>query len=131
MSGAARPLELVVLAGSFGVCRLGPESALPSWVDDGEFWTVSRTMDELSLVCEERLIPSGVASERGYACLKLLGPFDFTEVGIVAGVTGALAEQEISVFVISTFDTDYVLVRGNLLPDAIDALREAGYAVHF
>ena len=131
MPEARRPLEIIVLGGRFGVCRFGPDKLLPSWIDGGEFWSVSRTVDELSIVCEERLIPAGVESETGYACLKLLGPFDFSEIGIVAGVTQALAAREISVFVISTFDTDYLMAREEMLPDVIDALREAGYTVHF
>jgi len=123
--------ELVVLRDSFGVCRFGAKALVPGWVDHGSFWSVTRTPDELSIVCAEIHIPSGVQAERGFSCLKVLGPLDFSTVGVLATLTAALAASGISLLTISTFETDYILVRQTDLPDAIDALREAGHVVQF
>ena len=131
MSDPARSYELLVLPESFGICRFPPTALLPSWVDHGKFWTVSRSPDELSIVCEEEGIPSSVHSETGFACLKVISPLDFSAVGVIADLSGALAASGISILTISTFDTDYVLVRQTDLPDAIDSLREAGHVVQF
>ncbi len=131
MNDPVRSQELVVLPRNYGVCKFGAAALLPAWVDGGEFWSVSRTPDELSIVCEERLIPAGVHSETGFSCLKVIGPLGFESVGVIASLTSALAASGISVFAISTFDTDYLLVRQTALPDAIDALREGGHVVQF
>ena len=106
MNDPARVYELVVLKDNFAVCRFPPGALVPGWVDSGGFWTVTRTADELSIVCEERHVPSGVQAEKGFSCLKVVGPLDFSVV-------------------------DYLLVRQTHLPDAIDALRESGHVVQF
>ncbi len=131
MHEPVRSCELVVVGGRYAICRFGPKALVPSWVDHGGFWSVSRTADELSIVCEEDLTPRGMHAERGFSCLKALGPFDWSEVGVLATLTGALAASGISMFAISTFDTDYIFVKEEILPDAIDALREAGHVVQF
>ena len=131
MNDPARSLELVVLQRNYGICKFGAKALVPAWVDGGDFWSVSRTPEELSIVCEERLIPAGVHSEGGFSCLKVIGPFEFSVVGVIASLTTVLAASGISLFVISTFDTDYLLVREVSLPDAIDALRESGHVVQF
>jgi hypothetical protein len=127
----ARAYELVVLKHKFGVCRFGPKALVPGWVDHGNFWSVSRTPDELSIVCGEEHIPSGVQAEKGFSCLKVIGPLDFDAIGVIADITRVLAVSGISLLAVSTYDTDYFLVREAHLPDAIDALRESGHLVHF
>ena len=117
------------MGGRYAICRLGPKALVPSWVDHGRFWSVSRTADELSIICEEDLTPAGTQADRGFLGLKVLGPFDLSEVGVWARLTGALAAKGISMLAISTFDTDYIFVKEEVLPDAIDALREAGHVV--
>ena len=131
MNDAVRSYELVVLEGDYAVCKFGSTALLPAWVDGGNFWSVSRTPEELSIVCEQRLIPAGVQAESGFSCLKVVGPLEFSTVGVLATLTAALAASGISVFAVSTFDTDYLLVRQTSLPDAIDALRESGHIVQF
>lgn len=131
VTGSPRSYELVVLQETFGICRFGPKALVPAWVDHGSFWSVARSPDELSIVCGEDHLPSGVHAERGYSCLKVVGPLEFTAVGVIAALTTALAAAGISLFAISTFDTDYILVPQTFLPDAIDALREAGHVVQF
>ena len=131
MSATARSVELVVLKGDFAVCRLEPEASVPAWAEQEGFSSISRSVEELSIVCREDLGPAEVEAERGLSCLRVLGPLQFSAVGVLASLSAALAAAGISLFAISTYDTDYLLVRRLELPDAIDALRESGHAVHF
>ncbi len=123
------PLRLSVLDERLAVCRLDAASDIPSWAASNGFTTFTRTKDELSVVCSEGDIPEGVACEKGWRILELEGPLDFSLIGILAGITGILAEEDVSVFVISTYDTDYVLVREEALERATSALRRSGHEV--
>lgn len=109
--------------------RLAADSPLPLWATDAEFFSVTRTSDELSIVCSADQIPSGLASETGWRVLKVTGPFALSEVGVLAALSAPLAEAEVSLFAISTFDTDYLLVSEKQLDAAIAALRAAGHRV--
>jgi len=102
---------------------------VPDWAIAGGFFSVTRTGDELSVVCPEEVVPEGVRSEGGWRTLMLEGPFDFSEVGVIASVVAPMAEAEVGIFVISTFDTDYVLVKEVQLQSAAAALRERGHRV--
>jgi hypothetical protein len=129
MSESHRRFELTVLKGSFAMVRLAADSPLPLWATDAEFFSVTRTSDELSIVCSADQIPSGLASETGWRVLKVTGPFALSEVGVLAALSAPLAEAEVSLFAISTFDTDYLLVSEKQLDAAIAALRAAGHRV--
>lgn len=122
-----RQLTLVVLTDLYAVCRLEKDVPVPAWTSSGEFFSVTRTADELSIVCPENLVPDGVRCERGWQCLRVAGTIDFSLVGVVAALVTPLAEAGISVFVISTFDTDYLLVKKTDLARATAALRAAGH----
>lgn len=102
---------------------------VPGWVMGAPFFSVTRTQDELSIVCPEEYVPGGVSQERGWRALKLEGPFDLSIVGILSSVAAPLAEAGASIFAVSTFDTDYALVREGQLDLAVDTLREAGHMV--
>jgi hypothetical protein len=118
-------LKLRVLPEVLAVCRLAPDAALPDWIDTSAgFLTISRTPDELSLVCDRERVPEGVRAERGWRAFKVEGPLDFALTGILAALAGPLADAGISIFAISTFDTDYLLVRESTLGQAIAVLRE-------
>jgi hypothetical protein len=123
------PLVLSVLPGRFAVCRLHAEAAVPAWAEGGNFFSATRTREELSIVCEEAAVPEGVKAERGWAALKLHGPIPFGTTGVLSSLTAPLAEAGISLFALSTFDTDYVLVRAGDLDAGVKALREAGHTV--
>ena len=123
-----RRLALRVLTGRFAVARLEPEAAVPDWAG-GEVTCIARTPKELSIVCAEDQIPDSVRSNRPWRCLEVAGPLDFSEIGILSSLTATLAEAGISVFVFSTFDTDYLLVRDDKLAPAMASLEEAGYQV--
>jgi hypothetical protein len=114
-------LTLVTLPGRYAVCRLAADATVPAWAR-GEFVSITRTSDELSIICEERGVPDDVRAERGWSCMKVLGPIPFETVGVAAAITAPLAEAGISVLILGTFDTDYVLVKEEKLERALAAL---------
>jgi hypothetical protein len=125
-------LTLSVLSDRLAVCRLAPllpGQSIPIWTCSGEFFSVTQTEDELSVVCDEDVVPEGVTSEPGWRCLKAHGPFEFSMVGVLASLTGPLAEAGISIFALSTYDTDYLLVKGADLERSIEVLTERGHTV--
>ena len=122
-------LRLLHVPGSFAVCKLAVESPIPSWATTGSFFSVTRTADELSIVCSQDVVPEGIVCERGWRCLRVAGSMPFTCVGVLASLTTAVAKAGVGVFAFSTFDTDYLLVKADDLQKAIAALREAGHDV--
>jgi hypothetical protein len=122
--------KLVLLEEIFCICRLDPQRDLPRWaLQDNSFFSVTKTRDELSVVCPERCVPPGVRHEEDFRCLKIEGPLDFSLVGVLAPIANLLAGVQISIFTISTYDTDYIMVRQSSLDGAVGALASAGYAV--
>jgi hypothetical protein len=119
-------MRLTLLPPRFAVCRLPASAAIPSW-PSGAFVSISRTAEELSIVCEEASVPADALAERGWRCLKLEGPIPFATIGVAAALTKALADARISVFFVSTYDTDYVLVPAASLEPALAALRAAAF----
>ncbi|KJF67340.1 ACT domain-containing protein [Rhizobium nepotum] len=122
-------VKLRVLDGAYGVARLQASDAIPAWADGGGFVSISRTDDELSIVCREDRIPRDVRSDAGWSCLQLQGPFAFDETGIVLSVIEPLSTNEIGIFVVSTFDGDHLLVKSNDLEKALDLLANAGHSL--
>ena len=128
-SGSVLRLELKVLDGRMAVCRLSPDSGVPGWATAAGFFSVTRTVDELCVVCPEGDVPEGVRSEGGWRVLALRGPFEFSAVGVLASVAAPLAGAGVSIFALSTYDTDYVLVKEEGLDVAVSALRGRGHQV--
>lgn len=117
-----------VMPGMWAVVRLDATDAVPRWaLDTTDFVSITRTSDELSIVCPETAAPHDVRSERGWGILKLHGPFPFALVGVMASFATPLAAAGVSIFGISTFDTDYVLVKTAQLSAACQALIAAGH----
>lgn len=114
---------------SLSIVRLPPGSAMPAWVEPDSWHSVTRTADECSVVCESRLVPAGVSRVGPWRGLKVAGPLDFDLVGVLHRLAGPLAAAGISIFVVSTYDTDYVLVRGEALDHAVTRLEESGVVV--
>lgn len=108
------------------VCRLAPGAELPPWSQRGTFRSITCTSEELSIVCEESFVPEGLQAERGWRGFKISGPLDFALTGILLTIAEPLGKAGISLFAISTFDTDYVLVKAGNLAKARTALEEAG-----
>lgn len=113
----------------YAVARLGAGDPVPDWAMRGAWFSVTRTADELSILCAEANVPHDAIAARGWRCLALRGPFAFTEIGIAAAFTAVLAKAGVSVLVVSTYDTDYLFVPSDQLDRAIDALVAAGHRV--
>lgn len=126
MSG--HPLTLDLLDGAYAVCRLDAGEPPPEWAA-GPFVSVTRTAAELSVVCPEEVVPPGVRAEGGWRCLRVRGPLGFGMTGVLAGLASPLAASGVSIFVVSTYDTDYLLVQQRDLGRAGDALARAGHSV--
>jgi uncharacterized protein len=122
-------ITLSIFEGSFAVCRLGARAEIPGWALGEPFFSITRTPDELSIVCLERSVPRGEVCEKGWRCLKVHGPLDFSLTGVMASLAAPLAEAAISIFTVSTFDTDYLLVKEKDFERAILALTSAGHVI--
>jgi hypothetical protein len=115
-------LKFRVLGGSLAVCRLAAKADIPEWVQNCEFHCVTRTAEELSIVCSGETVPQDVIAERDWIALKLEGPFPLSMTGVLASFLQPLAEAKIPIFALSTFDTDYVLIKQPHLERAVAAL---------
>jgi hypothetical protein len=122
-------MNLKLLEKEFAVCRLSPEAIIPNWALPSSFLSISRTSTELSIVCEENLVPLDVKTEAGWKVLRVEGTLDFSLTGILASILNPLAQAKISIFAVSTFDTDYVLVKIDNLEEACLALRSNGIKI--
>ena len=123
-----RSLTLSVLPDPLAICRLPADAPIPDWAR-GEFVSITRTRDELSIVCAQENVPHGTECERDWRALRVVGQLDFALTGVLVALAAPLAEAGISIFAISTFDTDYVLVKTCDLENAIRVLREAGHQI--
>lgn len=122
-------LSLELTPDFLAVAKLRPTDSIPAWAARGAFSSISRTADELSIVCKQIDIPSGIRSEPDWRAFKVDGPLDFGLTGILTSIAQPLSGAGISIFAISTFDTDYVLVKQMNLEKAIDALKAAGHSI--
>lgn len=122
-------LTMKLLKEKYGVCRLGKTQLIPEWAQNSDFFSITRTSDELSIVCIEESIPNNVKCEKDWRILKIEGPLDFSLIGILASVSKILAQKGISIFAISTYDTDYILVKNKDIDNAIQSLIKERYEV--
>ena len=123
-----KSLCLTALPGEFSVWRLAADEPLPS-LERGNFLSMTRTNDELSIVSPSTDVPSGSPVEDGWRCLRVEGPLAFEMTGVLAELSAPLARAEIPIFVVSTYDTDYLLVKATDLERASVTLRGAGFVV--
>ena len=133
-----RGLALEVIPGLYAVCRLEPAAPLPEWAagatgapagGGGFFLSLTRTDAELSVVCAQDAVPPSVRAEREWRCLRVKGPLGFGMTGVLASLAEPLASSGVSIFVVSTFDTDYLMVQQRDLDRAVHALERAGHRV--
>lgn len=124
-----RQLLIVVLEGECAVCRLPAEAPFPDWAINERLVSITRTPDELSIVCPSAVVPEEIQCERNWRCLRVAGSLPFTEVGILASLAVPLANAGIGIFAISTFETDYLFVKCSDFEKAMAALRASGHIV--
>lgn len=122
-------LDLILLPSTFAVCKLPADAPIPGWAADGTLSSITRTADELSIVCEELRVPQGVKCELQWKCFRVAGSMPFSMVGVLAALVQPLADVGISMFAVSTFDTDYVFVKADDLEKAQRVLKEAGHSI--
>lgn len=120
-------MQLSILPTIFAVCRLEPNSPLPQWINKKYFYSITHTPVELSIVCVDEGLPADVKKERNWKVIQVLGPLDFSLTGILASLANPLAAAKVSIFAISTFDTDYMLVQEEKLGLARECLEAAGF----
>ena len=124
---ASPKLVLSVLSETFTIHKLSPDASIPEEILKSNNYSVIKTENELSVVWSELIEVQSLQSSKGWKCIKMKGPLDFNLTGILAGISDILAKANISIFAISTFDTDYILVRTQDLSSARTKLRQAGY----
>ena len=120
-------LVLSVLFETFTIHKLSRDASIPEAILKSNYYSISKTKNELSLICSDVIEVQSLQSSKGWKCIKVTGPLDFNLTGILAGISDILSKENISIFAISTFDTDYILVRTQDLTSARTALRLAGY----
>jgi len=111
----------------YAIVHLAPGAVVPDWVMKGEFTSITRTGDELSIVCPTENLPTDVSSQHHWICLKLEGPFPFSQTGVLLSFIEPLSSNGIPIFAISTYDTDYVLIQEEFAGMALDSLQHAGH----
>jgi uncharacterized protein len=123
-------ITIDVLPGSYAVSQCDASAAIPHWADGPGFVSIGRTTEELSIVCLADRVPDHVTTEGDWRCMMFRGPFAFDQTGILAAVAQPLAQARIGIFAVSTFNTDYLMVKAVNLAAAVDALRAVGHVVN-
>jgi hypothetical protein len=124
-------LTLIILRETFAICRLDKDAPIPDWAFQGGLSSVTRTKGELSIVSPLINVPRGILCNQGWSCLKIKGPLDLSSTGIISSIAKTLEKEGISLFIISTYDTDYVMVKEKDLEKAVFALTEAGQRIEW
>jgi hypothetical protein len=127
----APQLTLGILRETFAICRLDKDAPIPDWAYQGNLFSVTRTKDELSIVCPQINVPKGIICNQGWSCLKVEGAWDLSLTGIISSIATTLEEEGISLFSISTYNTNYVMVKEKDLERAILAFTEAGQRIEW
>jgi hypothetical protein len=122
-------LTLISLHDTFAIAQLPSDAEMPEWATRGRFFSMTRTARELSIVCTDADVPPDVTANRGWRCLRVAGTLDFALIGILASAINPLAEAGITVFALSTFDTDYLFIKESGFERAVTALRNAAHRV--
>lgn len=117
-------MNISLLSGNFVVCRLDAEDCIPTWIATKSFYSITRTNEELSIVCLDKNVPSEIKCEKGWRILKIEGPLDFSLIGILSKISTLLANEKISIFAVSTYDTDYILIKEESIENSIRILED-------
>jgi uncharacterized protein len=127
LNSPRRYLKFRWLHGYYAIARLAPDSPIPAWATQGEFTSMTRTGDELSVVCPAENLPADVHSPHHWLCLKLQGPFPFELTGVLLSFIQPLSSNGIPIFAISTYDTDYILIQESFVERALNLLKQSGH----
>ena len=122
-------LTLKLLKETFAVSRLNKNEVIPDWINTSDFYSITKTEDELSIVCSQESVPKDIKHEDDFKALKIEGPLDFSLIGILSKISTILAKSKISIFAISTYDTDYILVKNTDIPRTIEVLSNENYEI--
>lgn len=122
-----RKFKLLLLSGEFGIVKLAADEKIPDWALKSEFYSITRTANEMTVVCDSRYIPADYSFAGDWKCLKLDGVYDLNETGVIAALSDILAKNGISIFVVSTWPTDYILLRQQNLVKALFVLQKNGH----
>lgn len=122
-------LKIKLLDGTYAVCQMENTEKVPSWIEEKGFFSVTKTEDEISVVMLQDKISKDIKAEKDWRILKVEGTLDFSLIGILAKISSVLAENQISIFVISTFNTDYILVKEEKIEKAMAVLSQEGYEI--
>jgi len=123
-------LNLKLLKDKYSVCRLNKDDEIPKWIFNEEFFSITKTEDELSIVCLQDKIKEDIKCERDWKILKIEGPLDFSLIGILSKISTLMANNNISIFAISTYDTDYILIKEESIDKAIEILENNNYNIN-
>ena len=129
ISPATLKLKFRRIEGNFAVCQLSPTAPIPERIINQAFVSITRTAEELSIVCPQELVPGEVKADRHWICLQLEGPFPFSQTGVLFSFIQPLSQSGVPIFAVATFNTDYVLIKQEFAGIAIAALREAGHEI--
>ena len=121
--------KLIVLKHEFTIHKMSPKTRIPANLQAEEFFWISRTNEELSIMCKSSIEIISEIKDEGWTCIKVLGPLDFSEIGILSNISAVLAKAKISILAISTFDTDYIFIKSMSIKKAISVLTLGGYEV--
>ena len=124
-----KKLSLSLLPPRYAVCQLHPDKHIPYWALLGDFVSLTRTPEELSIVCQQDNVPEDIEAERGWRCVQVQGAFDFSISGVNASLAVPLANAEISVLAIATYATDYLLIKEENVERALLVLEQAGHSI--
>ena len=129
MSEIEKKLTLKLLKDKYSVLRLNKNDEIPKWIFNEEFFSITRTEDELSIVCLQDKVKEYIKCERNWRILKIEGPLDFSLIGILSKISTLMANNNISIFAISTYDTDYILIKEETIDRAIEILENSNYNI--
>lgn len=124
---ARQKLKFLRLAGAYTIVQLPPDTPVPAWAAKGEFTSITRAANELSIVCQVDNLPPDVDTPHRWVCLKLEGPFPFSQTGVLLSFIEPLSTKDIAIFAISTYDTDFVFIQEEFVARALAILRDAGH----
>jgi len=123
-------LTFILLSDKYSIYRFRRGAILPDWVYSSEFYSITQTTDELSVIAtQSEIILDNAVINNDWRILKIAGPLDFSLIGIIADVSGIFKEKRISICAISTFDTDYIMIKEKDLIQGLEALREKGHEI--